>query len=119
MPGSDGIVAGESNVSSHLIDWSKTEEVAAGPGVTKRAIEGEGASFVMIRVAAGTSTPRHSHAHEQFVHVASGTGSLETAQGMRAFGPGCVFHFPTDTWHAARFDTDTVLLEVNLGAPKA
>jgi quercetin dioxygenase-like cupin family protein len=48
--------------------------------------------------------------------VVSGAGMLETAQGSRPFGPGSVFHFPPDTWHAAHFDSDTVLIETNLMA---
>jgi hypothetical protein len=39
---------------------------------------------------------------------------LLTKQGESAFGPGSVFHFPASTWHSARFDTGTVLVEANL-----
>lgn len=102
-----------------LVDWAKMPETEAGPGVRKRRIDGRGASLVMIRIAGGTSAPRHAHAHEQFVQVVSGTGSLETEQGRQSFGPGCVFHFPAETWHAASFASDTVLVEVNLVSPGA
>jgi quercetin dioxygenase-like cupin family protein len=68
----------------------------------------------MVRVPAGTKAPRHSHGHEQFVQVISGSGTLETEQGSQPFGPGNVFHFPTDTWHAAEFDSGTLLVETNL-----
>lgn len=101
-------------MSRHLIDWDETERADVKPGVAKRTIEGQGLSFVRVDIAAGTSAPKHSHEHEQFVHVASGTGSLDTEQGSRRFGPGSVFHFPPDTWHAAVFETDTVLLEANM-----
>jgi quercetin dioxygenase-like cupin family protein len=50
------------------------------------------------------------------VQVLSGSGSLLTEQGERAFGPGSGFHFPAGTWHAARFDTETVLVKTNLRA---
>ncbi len=98
----------------HLVDWADVPETEARPGVMKREIDGVDSNLVMIRVAAGLAADRHSHAEEQFVHVMSGTGTLETEQGERAFGPGSVFHFPAGTWHAAKFDTDTVLLETNL-----
>ncbi|RYE93655.1 MAG: cupin domain-containing protein, partial [Oxalobacteraceae bacterium] len=41
---------------------------------------------------------------------------LETEQGRAAFGPGSVFHFPAEAWHAAEFTTETVLVEINLSA---
>ena len=98
----------------HVVDWADRPEVESRPGVSKREIDGVAATLVMVRVAAGLSADRHSHAEEQFVHVVSGTGRIETEQGARPFGPGTVFHFPAGTWHAAQFDTDTVLLETNL-----
>lgn len=101
-------------VSPHLLDWDALERAEVAPGVTKRTIEGDGLSFVRIEIAAGTAAPKHAHVHEQFVHVESGTGSLETEQGSRRFGPGSVFHFPVHAWHAAVFETATVLIEVNL-----
>ncbi len=103
-------------MQQHLINWTDLPEVETRPGVTKREIDGAGASIAMIRVAADMSAGRHTHSHEQFVHVISGTGTLETEQGEWAFGPGSVFHFPAETWHAARFDTETVLVETNLKA---
>ena len=50
------------------------------------------------------------------MQVLSGSGTLETAQGRAAFGPGSVFHFPAQAWHAAEFTTETVLVEINLSA---
>ena len=101
-------------MSQHCIDWTEVPEEVAPSGVSKRVLRGRDASLVMVTVPSGTKADRHSHAHEQFVQVLSGLGMLETEQGSRAFGPGSVFHFPADTWHAARFDSDTVLIETNL-----
>ncbi|KAA2235667.1 cupin domain-containing protein [Salinarimonas soli] len=98
----------------HCVDWTEIPEEVASSGVGKRVIAGEGASLVMVRVPAGVRADRHSHPHEQFVQVLSGSGTLETDQGARAFGPGSVFHFPADAWHAARFDSETVVIETNL-----
>lgn len=96
------------------LNWDEVTETRAPNGVGKRAMAGTGATLVRITVPAGTQASRHSHAHEQFVQVISGSGELETADGRSAFGPGSVFHFSPDAWHAARFDTDTVLVETNL-----
>jgi len=100
----------------HCISWGELPEQISPAGVAKRALEGEGASLVMVRVPAGTKAPPHSHPHEQLVQVLSGSGVLETEQGSRPFGPGSLFHFPAETWHAAAFDSETVLIETNLNA---
>ena len=101
-------------MTAYLLAWDDHDESIAANGVAKRTIPGTGASLVRIVVRAGTSAPRHSHAHEQFVQVLSGSGVLETDQGRAAFGPGSVFHFPAQAWHAAEFETETVLIETNL-----
>lgn len=103
-------------MNQHCLDWNGIPEEVAPSGVSKRVLPGTGASLVMVRVPAGTKGDRHSHRHEQFVQVLCGSGVLETAQGTRAFGPGSVFHFPPDTWHAAQFDSDTILVETNVTA---
>ena len=103
-------------MNQHCVSWDDILEEVSASGVAKRVLPGADVSLVMVRVPAGIKADRHSHRHEQFVQVVSGAGMLETAQGSRPFGPGCVFHFPPDTWHAARFDSDTVLIETNLMA---
>ncbi len=100
-------------MTRHHVTWDELPEAVASNGIAKRALDGVGASLVTVRVPAGFVGERHSHPHEQFVQVLSGSGSLRTEQGERAFGPGSVFHFPADTWHAARFDAETVLVETN------
>ena len=103
-------------MNQHCIHWTDIPEEVTPSRLGKRILSGAGASLVMVRVPAGTTADRHSHAHEQFVQVLSGSGVLETEQGTRPFREGSVFHFPPETWHAARFDSDTVLIETNLVA---
>ncbi len=103
-------------MTDHLTAWDDRAESIADNGVAKRAIPGLGASLVRIVVPAGVSAPRHSHDHEQFVQVVSGSGILETEQGRKSFTAGSVFHFPAGAWHAAAFETETVLIETNLAA---
>lgn len=98
----------------NCISWDEVDEAVAASGVGKRVLPGAGASLVRVKVPAGTSASRHSHPHEQFVQVLAGSGTLETAQGRTPFAAGSVFHFPAETWHAAEFDSDTVLVETNL-----
>ena len=103
-------------MTQHVIAWNEIEAAPAPGGVTKRRIDLPGASLVTVTVPAGAEAPKHHHAHGQFVQVLSGSGTLTTEQGPRAFAAGSVFVFPAGTWHSARFDTDTVLVETNLAA---
>jgi quercetin dioxygenase-like cupin family protein len=98
----------------HCVNWSELPEAVSASGVSKRLLQGREVSLVMVRVPAGTKASKHSHPHEQFVQVLSGSGVLETEQGSHPFGLGSVFHFPPETWHAAEFATETVLIESNL-----
>lgn len=98
----------------NLQHWDHLADEVASPAVHKRVLEGAGASLVRVTIAAGTSAGRHSHDFEQFVQVISGRGVLETAEGAAAFDAGHLFHFKPGTWHAARFDEETVLVETNL-----
>lgn len=98
----------------HCLPWTDLPEMRAPSGVGKRSLEGKGASLVRVTIPAGTEAPRHSHDHEQFVQVIEGSGTLETDQGRVAFAAGSLFHFPAGTWHAAQFETETVLVESNL-----
>lgn len=101
-------------MTAHHIAWIDLPETIAPNGVGKRRLEGRSAGLVRITIPAGTRAARHSHPHEQFVQVLAGSGRLTTEQGTVPFGPGSVFHFPADAWHAAEFITETVLVEVNL-----
>ena len=100
-------------MTEHVIAWNDVPSTTAPGGVTKRHLGLAGVSLVAVSIPAGTEAPRHSHDHEQFVQVISGSGTLTTEQGPRAFGPGSLFVFPAGTWHSARFETETVLVETN------
>ena len=101
-------------MTEHLVKWDDLLIVDAPGGVTKRRLAIGESTLVTVMVPAGTEAAKHSHPHGQFVQIVSGTGTLTTEQGQKAFGPGSVFVFPAETWHAARFETDTVLIESNL-----
>lgn len=103
-------------MTAHCFIWTELPEDVAENGVAKRRVRGAGAEWVRIAIPAGTRAARHSHDHEQLVQVISGSGTLVTEQGSRAFGPGSLFHFPAHVWHEAEFTTETVLVETNLPA---
>lgn len=99
-----------------LLRWDALEELSSSPAVRKTSINGRSASLVRVSIDRSTIAERHAHEFEQFVQVISGSGTLETEEGIQRFSAGSIFHFPPHTWHAAFFDEDTVLVETNLAA---
>ena len=99
-----------------LQNWNDLDDHSANPAVGKKTMVGAGGSLVRVAIERGFRADRHSHDFDQFVQVLTGSGSLETAEGIQRFSAGCVFHFTPGTWHAAQFDEDTVLVETNLRA---
>ena len=98
---------------SLLRSWHELPDEPAGT-VSRKRLQGAGATLVRMEIKAGTISARHSHPHEQFVQILSGSGMLDTEEGRQSFSAGSLFHFPAQTWHAAEFDADTVLVETNL-----
>lgn len=84
--------------------------------VERKTIAGLGASLKRVQIKAGAVAGRHSHPHEQFVIVLEGGGRLECEAGAVVLRPDTVLHFAGGAWHSAVFDTDTILLEINLMA---
>ncbi len=101
-------------MTQHVIAWIDVPSTSSAGGVTKQGVALKGVSLVAVSIPAGTEAPRHDHDHEQIVQVISGSGTLTTDQGPRGFGPGSLFVFPTGTWHSARFETATLLVETNV-----
>ena len=100
-----------------LRHWDDLPAELVGTDVVRRRLEGDGAVLVRVHIKAGTKADRHAHGHEQFVQVLSGSGVLHTEEGSRPFKAGCLFHFPPETWHAAEFESDSVLVETNFKKP--
>ena len=99
---------------AHVLRWRELASEEGAGGVARRRLGGEGVSLVRVEVPAGTVAAEHAHAHEQFVEVLAGAGTLTTAAGTRGFEAGDVFRFPPGTAHSATFARDTVLLEINV-----
>lgn len=99
--------------SCQVHHWDTLSADVAG-GVRRMLIAGDGADLKRVEIPAGTTAERHDHPHEQFVLVLEGTGRLTSAEGTCDLRPGTVLHLTAHTWHAAVFETATVLIEVNL-----
>jgi quercetin dioxygenase-like cupin family protein len=92
--------------------WSNVPSVG-DKTADRRVIAGRGGDLKRVAVKAGTVAPRHEHDFEQFFMVLEGAGVLQSAEGETILMPGLVVHFQPHAWHSARFDEDTVLVEVN------
>jgi len=84
------------------------------PGAIALPVEGQRATLRRVEVGAGHVAERHSHAHEQFLLVTAGGGTLRCEAGEVRLAPGVVVHLPPGAWHSAVFEAATVLIEVNL-----
>ena len=89
------------------------------PGIAAMPLAGEGATMRQVQVPAGHVANRHSHPYEQFLLVTAGSGTLACEAGEVTLAPGTVVHLSPGAWHTARFDTPTVLVELNLVEPAA
>lgn len=101
-------------MNENLLHWSDANADAASDGVVRRRIVGRDGTLVRITIPAGLAASPHRHPHEQFVQIVRGSGTLTTKAGTRRFAAGDVFHFPADTEHAATFEEDSELLEINI-----
>jgi quercetin dioxygenase-like cupin family protein len=89
------------------------------PGSAAPPLVGSGATLRQVQVPAGHVAERHSHAHEQFLLVASGSGTLQCDAGEVILAPGTVIRLASGAWHSANFTSATVLIEVNLAKQAA
>lgn len=101
-------------MTENLLHWTDTTAESSDDGVVRRRIVGSNGNMVRIEIPAGLSPSAHSHPHEQFVQIVRGSGTLTTRAGTRRFTAGDVFHFPADMEHAASFEEDSELLEINI-----
>ena len=91
-------------------------DVTAMQWASGQEMPGAGATLRTVHVPAGRVAERHSHAHEQFLLVLSGAGTLQCADGAIPLTPGTALRLAPHAWHSAVFDADTVLAEFNLHA---
>jgi quercetin dioxygenase-like cupin family protein len=93
-------------------EWNDFEPRTVLPGLHARFLHSGAMSFVMWTMEAGSPFPRHTHPHEQVVHVFE--GELEvTVEGITTvLKPGMVAIIPSNAAHAGRALTDCRVLDV-------
>ena len=93
--------------------WTEASPVEMLPGVTRRTLAiTDRIMLLEFRMKAGAEVPRHAHPHDQVGYVVSGEIILTIGDKEVRCGPGDGYAIPGGVEHAARFEVDTVLVEV-------
>jgi len=83
------------------------------PGVERRTLAvTERLMLCEFHIGAGSEVPMHSHPHDQVGYVVSGEAIMTIAGREYRCGPGDAYAIPGGVEHGARFETDTVLIDV-------
>jgi quercetin dioxygenase-like cupin family protein len=85
-----------------FIDWSATPGRELMPGLTAWASTGASLQLVKSVLAPGCSFEPHTHLHEQFLAVLTGTFECIVGEQVIRCGAGGVFHFPANQAHGGR-----------------
>ncbi len=99
----------ETQVTRH----DNVEPVEMLPGVERRTLAAtEHLMLCEFRFQAGSEVPAHRHPHDQAGYVVSGEAIMTIAGREYPCGPGDAYAIPGGVEHAARFEVDTVLIDV-------
>jgi anti-sigma factor ChrR (cupin superfamily) len=102
-------------VDGSLPQWEKVAE-----GVEKAVLRAKpGENRVLIRMAAGSAFPHHSHSVPDEVFVVEGIYIDPHVKSGQAFGPGSYLYYPPGTEHHATTSTGCTILVWNSNQPKA
>lgn len=91
--------------------WSALEERTIVPGMHARFIHSSSMTFALWRMEAGAKLPRHSHPHEQVVHMRSGELELTVDGVATLMTAGDVLVIPPDVPHEGTALTNVEVLD--------
>ena len=91
-------------------DWSDLDGRELLPGLVSWSGTGIALQLVKTQLAPGCDFPPHSHPHEQFMAVLSGTFECIVDDSVIRSGPGGVFYFAPDQPHGGRVVGDEPVL---------
>ncbi len=95
------------------IKHDEVEPVEMLPGVERRTLAvTERLMLCEFHIRAGSEVPLHQHPHDQVGYVVSGEAIMVIAGKEYRCGPGDAYAIPGGVEHAARFEVDTVLIDV-------
>jgi len=85
-----------------IFEWEDLEPRTVLPGLHGRFLHSGAMSFVLWVMDAGSAFPRHTHPHEQVVHVFEGELELTVEGIATVLKPGMVAVIPPNAVHAGR-----------------
>lgn len=104
-------------IAETFTDWSKTDGRELLPGLVSWSGTGEALQLVRTQLAPGIDFEPHSHPHEQFMAVLSGTFECRVNGETIRSGPGGVFYFAPDQPHGGRVIGDEPVMVVEAFHP--
>ena len=95
-----------------LLDYAAVAPREVAPGFLGRYIHSEHVTQGRVDVAQGAVIPDHSHPHEQWTMLLSGSFELTVAGVPHLLHPGHVMYIPPHERHSARALTPCQVLDV-------
>lgn len=100
-------------MASYVTHHADVNPVEMLPGVERRTLAVTDRQMLCeFHIQAGSEVPEHSHPHDQVGYVISGEAIMIIAGEEHRCGPGDAYAIPGGVKHAARFEVDTVLIDV-------
>lgn len=95
-----------------VFEWKDIEPRTIIPGFHGRFLHSSAMSFALWRIEAGALLPRHSHVHEQVVHVFEGELEVTVEGVTTVLKSGMVAVIPPHAVHSGRALTDCRVMDV-------
>jgi quercetin dioxygenase-like cupin family protein len=96
----------------HVVDYATLKPREIAPGFHGRYVHSERVTQGRVDIDAGASLPEHSHMHEQWTLVLSGTLELTVAGTRHLLEPGHLLYIPPHVPHSARAPVACQVLDV-------
>jgi quercetin dioxygenase-like cupin family protein len=94
-------------------NWATIPGESLDGGIVRQMIHGDRLMICRLTIPAGTATPAHRHANEQFTIVEKGKVRYVLGTEETIFGPGDIILLSGGFWHGATtLDEEVVLLDI-------
>ena len=98
---------------THVVRHNEVDPVEMLPGVFRRTLGvTERMMLCEFHIRAGSEVPLHSHPHDQVGYVVRGEAIMIIDGKEYRCGPGDSYAIPGGVKHGARFEVDTILIDV-------
>ena len=82
-----------------MTNWNALEWDEVIPGFERKVVHGDSMTLVRVRFSPGAEAPVHSHHHEQFSTIVSGSGVFLVDGKDLPVSEGDILHFPGGVEH--------------------